>query len=74
MNLIDELENVRGINYVKYWEIWNEPDIPAGSISDPDQPGGCWGDPADPYYGGQKYGEMLKAVYGTIKPVTRHLR
>ncbi len=67
-NLITELAN-RGITYVKYWELWNEPDIqPIDSVNDPDQPwGGCWGDTSDAYFGGQKYGEMLKVVYPLIK-------
>ena len=66
-NLIGELSN-RGITYVKHWEIWNEPDIPALSPSDPDQFwGGCWGNPSDAYYGGGYYGEFLKAIYPTIK-------
>jgi hypothetical protein len=65
--LIDELEG-RGVDYVKYWEIWNEPDIPAISVSDPHQPwGGCWGDENDDYYGGRTYGEMLKVIYPLIK-------
>jgi hypothetical protein len=66
-SLISELNN-RGINYVKYWEIWNEPDIQPISTSDPDQPwGGCWGDTSDPYFGGGAYGEMLKVIYPIIK-------
>lgn len=45
---------------VRYWELWNEPDV-AGTL-------GCWGDPSDTqYYGGAYYGEMLKAVYPQIK-------
>ena len=52
--------------HVKYWELWNEPDVapawvPAAS------PFGCWGDLADPYFGGAYYAEMLGAVY----PATR---
>jgi hypothetical protein len=55
--------------FVKYWEIWNEPDV------DPDlafrfsatTPFGCWGDPADELYGGGYYAEMLKAIYPRIK-------
>jgi hypothetical protein len=51
---------------VRYWEIGNEPDIdhrlvPGNSVY------GCWGEQGDPYYGGEFYGEMLKAVYPAIK-------
>jgi hypothetical protein len=57
------------------WEIGNEPDV------DPEHLGisrdnifGCWGDYDDPFYGGEHYGEMLKAVSPVIKaedPVAR---
>jgi hypothetical protein len=51
---------------VKYWEIWNEPDVapsevPANSYL------GCWGDILDDYYGGGYYADMLKAIYPAIK-------
>jgi len=51
---------------VKYWELWNEPDIdpsyfPADSVY------GCWGDQNDAYYGGGYYAEMLEAAYPQIK-------
>lgn len=49
---------------VKYWELWNEPDV-IGHL-------GCWGDGADPYYGGTYYAEMLKAVYPRIKEADPH--
>jgi hypothetical protein len=53
---------------IKYWEIWNEPDIPRQYVSNPDNFwGGCWGEIGDPYYGGGYYGEMLKVVYPKIK-------
>jgi len=48
---------------VRYWELGNEPDAPIGA----DNMYGCWGNPADPYYGGRAYGNMLKAVYPAIK-------
>lgn len=51
---------------VKYFEIWNEPDV-APSLVAPDSTHGCWGDLTDPYYGGGDYGEMLKVVYPAIK-------
>jgi hypothetical protein len=49
---------------VKYYELYNEPDIavvPQESIY------GCWGDPSDPFFGGGYYGEMLQVVYPRIK-------
>ena len=52
--------------HVKYWEIWNEPDIDP-SVGSPDSPYGCWGDSSDPYYGGGYYADMLKVVYPQIK-------
>ena len=51
---------------VKYWEIWNEPDIDPSLVS-PDSPFGCWGDQNDAYYGGGYYAEMLKAAYPQVK-------
>jgi hypothetical protein len=52
---------------VKYWEIGNEPDVPSLAQYAPRQVFGCWGDPADEYYGGGYYGEMLKTAYPAIK-------
>ncbi|WP_152541341.1 hypothetical protein [Kallotenue papyrolyticum] len=49
---------------VTRWEIWNEPDAPAGQG---DPPYGCWGDPHDAYYGGRTFGAMLRQVYPAIK-------
>lgn len=49
---------------VRYWEIGNEPDAP---LVPNDSPFGCWGDPADPYYGGRAYGELLKVAYAAVK-------
>ena len=51
---------------VKYWEIWNEPDIDPSFVS-PDSPYGCWGDQNDAHYGGGYYAEMLKVTYPQIK-------
>ena len=51
---------------VKYWEIWNEPDVDPSLIS-PRLPFGCWGDEDDDYYGGGYYAEVLKLVYPKIK-------
>lgn len=53
---------------VKYWEIWNEPDIDRQVPYMPyDCPWGCWGEVNDPYYGGSYYAQMLKVVYPAIK-------
>lgn len=53
---------------VKYWEIWNEPDVSPEAVANiPDSPFGCWGDPKDAYFGGGQYGETLKVVYPLIK-------
>jgi len=51
---------------VRYWHLGNEMDVAPGEIG-PDSFFGCWGDTADPYYGGEHYGEMLKVVYPRMK-------
>jgi hypothetical protein len=51
---------------VRYWEIWNEPDVPPEQV-EPDSVWGCWGDANDEYYGGRYFGEMLSAIYPRIK-------
>ncbi len=51
---------------VGYWELGNEPDVDPALVP-PDMVFGCWGEPADPYYGGEYYSEMLKSVYPQIK-------
>ncbi len=51
---------------VKYWEIWNEPDIQIFSVPS-DNPWGCWGNQDEPFFGGRHYGEILKAVYPQMK-------
>jgi hypothetical protein len=56
---------------VKYWEIWNEPDIDPTLVS-PDSIYGCWGDSKDTYYGGGYYAEMLKVVYPQVKAADPH--
>jgi hypothetical protein len=60
-------------DYVKYWEIWNEPDAPL-NLNDPgfekDGYFGCWGDANDTtYYGGDYFSQMLSQVYPAIKNV-----
>lgn len=51
---------------VKYYELWNEPDIEATFFTG-DNPYGCWGNYKDRYYGGGYYADMLKYVYPAIK-------
>ncbi|WP_129672068.1 cellulase family glycosylhydrolase [Candidatus Chloroploca sp. Khr17] len=51
---------------VQYWEFGNEPDIDPILLA-PDQIFGCWGDIRDPYYGGDRYGRMLKAVAPAVR-------
>jgi len=53
---------------VKYWEIWNEPDVDYRLVS-PTSDIGCWGnqDDVDGLYGGGYYGWMLQSVYPQIK-------
>jgi len=53
--------------FVKYWEIWNEPDVDPSLIPQGNEWMGCWGDKNDPYYGGEYYAELLKTVYPEIK-------
>jgi hypothetical protein len=51
---------------VKYWEIWNEPDIDSSYFTS-DNIFGCWGDNNDAYFGGGYYAEMLKVIYPQVK-------
>jgi hypothetical protein len=51
---------------IKYWELWNEPDVPYTEAFK-DKEFGCWGDYNDEYFGGRYYAEMLKAAYPQIK-------
>lgn len=52
---------------IKYWQIWNEADAGLG-LTSADSAWGCWGNTTDQmYYGGDYFGEMLKAVYPRIK-------
>lgn len=52
--------------HVRYWELWNEPDIDYRLVN-ANSVFGCWGDETDPYYGGGTYAEMLKQVYPAVK-------
>jgi hypothetical protein len=54
---------------VHNWEIGNEPDVDPDLVSTTSV-FGCWGDIDDTdYYGGKKYGEMLKNITPIIKSV-----
>ncbi len=52
---------------IRYYEIWNEPDVEISVLPGPDSEYGCWGDPNDEFYGGEYYGEMLKVIYPVVK-------
>lgn len=51
---------------VKYWDIWNEPDVAPTAVP-PDSLIGCWGNDADAHYGGGTYANMLRAIYPQVK-------
>jgi hypothetical protein len=53
---------------VKYWEIGNEPDVDPVLVPG-NYPLGCHGDANDPYYGGERYAELLRVAYTAIKAV-----
>ncbi len=50
---------------IKYWEIGNEPDVQVNNTLGDLY--GCWGRPQTTNYGGEQYGNMLKAIYPAIK-------
>ena len=56
---------------VKYWQVWNEPDVDHNIVlTNPANSNayfGCWGDPADTFYGGGDYADVLQAVYPKVK-------
>lgn len=55
---------------IRYWELWNEPDVDSRFISDlKTNPFGCWGNQDELWYGGGEYAAMLKEVYPVIKKV-----
>lgn len=51
---------------VRYWELGNEPDVDP-SLVEEFSPFGCWGDKNDEYYGGERYGRMLRVVTPAIR-------
>jgi Cellulase (glycosyl hydrolase family 5) len=55
---------------VRYWEIWNEPDVDYRLFDQnmrDTMPFGCYGNEDDPDYGGGSYADLLKAAYRAIK-------
>jgi hypothetical protein len=52
---------------VKYWELYNEPDVDPTLVAPGNEWMGCWGEIGDQYYGGEYYADMLKVVYPAIK-------
>lgn len=56
----------RYLGRVAYWEFGNEPDVDPRLVG-PDSPFGCVGDIDDPYYGGERYGRMLRAVAPALR-------
>ena len=51
---------------VRYFELWNEPDVAPGSVL-ANSVFGCWGDATQADFGGAYYAEMLKAAYPQMK-------
>jgi hypothetical protein len=61
--------------YVKYWEIWNEPDVDPGLFPHGNFPYGCMGDNSDiNYYGGQYYATVLQHVYPSVKAANQQAK
>jgi len=57
---------------VHYWEIWNEPDVDSSYFQPNTNPVyGCWGEANDPYYGGGRFGAMLRSIYPAMKAADR---
>jgi hypothetical protein len=51
---------------VDHWEIWNEPDFRPDEVVG-NEGFGCWATYDGPYYGGDYYGQVLRAVYPAVK-------
>ncbi|NTW01261.1 MAG: cellulase family glycosylhydrolase [Oscillochloris sp.] len=51
---------------VIYWELGNEPDVDPSLVAS-NAPYGCWGAINDTYYGGERYGRMLRAVVPAMR-------
>lgn len=59
--------------HVQHWELINEPDVDPRLVP-PDSPFGCWGNRDDPYYNGEHYGAMLKAVVPAMRAAHPQVR
>ena len=56
--------------FVKYWEIWNEPDVDPSLVSSGSSVFGCMGDQTDTsYYGGQAFAAVLQTASVNAKAV-----
>jgi len=73
-----------GPYYVRYWQIWNEPDVDWRYMSG-DNPYGCWAYGADDnsyydilfggeYFGGEYYGDVLANVYPRMKAANPNIQ
>jgi hypothetical protein len=60
------VEAAQEFDFIKYFEIWNEPDA-TPNPKKPDSQFGCWGNTTDDYGGGQYYGRVLEAVYDAVQ-------
>jgi hypothetical protein len=58
---------------VAYWEMGNEPDVDP-SLVPSEYPFGCWGDIRNPYYGGERYGRMLRAVVPAMRAANPNVK
>lgn len=58
---------------VTYWELGNEPDVDSRLLNT-DDPFGCWGNINDPFYGGERYGRMLRAVVPAMRAVNPYVQ
>lgn len=66
---------MRGADGNIYLELGNEPDVDPSLIGPELQAlFGCWGNIADPYYGGEQYGKMLKVVTPLVRQVDPGVR
>lgn len=58
---------------VQDWELGNEPDVDPRFVPSTSQ-FGCWGDISDPFYGGERYGRMLKVVAPMVRAANPRAR
>lgn len=55
------------------WELGNEPDVDPRLVPSTSA-FGCWGDVSDPFYGGERYGRMLKVVAPLVRAANSKAR